>query len=409
MNWAPSQRFISIIISIFILGVLGTLLYLATGDLTTRETGLLSTILTILSVIVAWIVSHVYSETGHAKAIDEVKSAHHENLQTYALKAAEKVTNLSDQLDKLSVYISEELENSDYETVEETLRAREERLQSAIHMIGMLKSINDTALSDWQGVIGDQLEEQREERQEREQELMNIAEKLESISNMHYVSGMGNVALERQVDDISRDVRILMKELSVPSVKVHKATKKVRREVSRKCPNCDNELSYLQRARLNSYKLIKCTSCEGKLISKYSKEDDDFTIECRREIEEKYQCPDCIEDCIILLDNYPSSSKSVECNKCNARTKIVRLQNGGFKVALTSSPGEMLTEEFLQQVIRLMPDQPWPTGAHKEVALKLGCASSQVSKANKELIRRGRFKRQVDGELYETVKLDSSH
>ncbi|GAB1255763.1 hypothetical protein NBRC116494_02650 [Aurantivibrio plasticivorans] len=406
MNWAPSQRFISIIISLFILGVLGTLLYLATGDLTTRETGLLSTILTILSVVVAWIVSHIYSESGHAKAIEEVKNAHHENLQTYALKAAEKVTNLSDQLDKLSIYISDELENSDYETVEETLRAREERLQSAIHMIGMLKSINDTALSDWQGVIGEQLEEQREERQEREQELMNIADKLESISKLHYVSGMGNMALERQVDDISRDVRVLMKELSVPSVKVHKPTKKVRRDVSKKCPKCDNELSYLQRARPNSHKLIKCTSCGSKLISKYSKEDDDFSIENRQEIKEKYQCPDCLEESEILVDNYPSSSKSVDCDNCNSRIKIVRLQNGGIKVDSTPFPSKPLTEDFLEKVAELMPDQPWPTGAHKEVAMKLGCTFSQVSKANKELIRRGRFKQQIDGKIFEMVEVD---
>jgi len=113
MKWNPSKIFLTTVIILFIAGVLGVLLYLSTGELTTRETGLLSTILTILSVIAAWVVSHLYSSSGHAKAIEEVKGAHQENLQTYALKAAEKVTNLSDQLNKLSIYLQEELENTD--------------------------------------------------------------------------------------------------------------------------------------------------------------------------------------------------------------------------------------------------------------------------------------------------------
>jgi hypothetical protein len=41
--------------------------------------------------------------------------------------------------------------------VDEALQAREERIESAIHLIRTLKSVNDTSLSDWEGVIGDEL------------------------------------------------------------------------------------------------------------------------------------------------------------------------------------------------------------------------------------------------------------
>ena len=97
--------------------------------------------------------------------------AHRTNLRTYALKAAEKVTNLSNELSRLSAYLQQELDYTDYRNTEEELQAKEERLESAIRLLSTLKSVNDTSLSDWQGVIGDELAEQREQIHEREQEL----------------------------------------------------------------------------------------------------------------------------------------------------------------------------------------------------------------------------------------------
>ncbi len=57
-------------------------------------------------------------------------------------------------------------------------------------------------------------------------------------------------------------------------------------------------------------------------------------------------------------------------------------------------------EELLAQVKSLMPSQPWPTGAHKEVAEKIGVSPGQVAKCINLLIKRGEFLNQIDGQLF---------
>lgn len=59
-----------------------------------------------------------------------------------------------------------------------------------------------------------------------------------------------------------------------------------------------------------------------------------------------------------------------------------------------------LDAELLASIKELLPPQPWPQGVHKEVADKVGLTYGQVAKYIKELIRRGDFMEQVDGELF---------
>lgn len=407
MKWNPSRFFLTVVIALLPIGVLTILVYLSFGTLTTKDTGLLSIILTILSIIFAWVLSHLYSASSHAKAIDEVKSAHQENLQTYALKAAEKVTNLSDQLNKLSIYLEEELGNADYETAEESLRAKEERLHSAIHMIGMLKSINDTGLSDWEGVIGEQLEERREEREEREEELRDLVERMEKLwaANASADEAHSDIQVGRQLEILQKDVRALMAGVGGVSMTVHAPRKKIRRDLEKSCPICGGTVSYRQRAKGNSYKLVECASCKAKLMSKYSKPDDDFVLVKREEVPESINCPECGVEARFDLDNYPSSMTRLECDKCGAELRVTRTPNNRMKVVSRPVLRSELTEERIEEVRKLLPEQPWPKDTHKEIAEKLGYTNSIVSKAIAELIRRGVYKHQIDGVLYEFVQV----
>ena len=59
-----------------------------------------------------------------------------------------------------------------------------------------------------------------------------------------------------------------------------------------------------------------------------------------------------------------------------------------------------LDADLLAAVKEILPPQPWPNGIHKEVAEKLGLTNGQVAKYVKELIRRGDFMEQIDGELF---------
>lgn len=56
-------------------------------------------------------------------------------------------------------------------------------------------------------------------------------------------------------------------------------------------------------------------------------------------------------------------------------------------------------EDILSAAKEILPSQPWPSGVHLNVADKLGLTHSQASRYIKELIRRGVFLDQADGQL----------
>src|SRR5579863_4077432 len=78
--------------------VIFVLIYLSVGHLSQTEANLFSVVLTLVSIGFGWAVSHHYSQKSFSEALDRAKEEYQSNLRTYALKAAEKVNNLSQQL-----------------------------------------------------------------------------------------------------------------------------------------------------------------------------------------------------------------------------------------------------------------------------------------------------------------------
>jgi hypothetical protein len=66
----------------------------------------------------------------------------------------------------------------------------------------------------------------------------------------------------------------------------------------------------------------------------------------------------------------------------------------------TTAADATLSTEFLDRVDLLLPPQPWPQGAHLEVAEKLGVAPKQITIAIRQLIDSGRRFEQIDGKLF---------
>lgn len=60
-----------------------------------------------------------------------------------------------------------------------------------------------------------------------------------------------------------------------------------------------------------------------------------------------------------------------------------------------------LTDDFLDIVKAELPNQPWPMGIHKTIALKLGCPNAKVSQAISKLVSDGVVYEQVDGVVYD--------
>jgi hypothetical protein len=91
------------------------------------------------------------------------------------------VTNLSKQMDVLSMSLQQELDDSDYDSPKDALQAREMTIESTVRMLNTLKSVNDGSLSDWQGVIGQEITAQRQEREKQEEDLRVIVERLGAL------------------------------------------------------------------------------------------------------------------------------------------------------------------------------------------------------------------------------------
>lgn len=396
----------------FLLGI-GFCVYFISGrNLTATESGLISIVLTILSILATWIVTHIYSQAQHKKAIEAVEESHRTNLRTYALKAAEKVNNLSTQLNRLAAYLEESLEESDDEKLREDLLSKQERITSAIHIINTLKSVNDTALSDWRGVIGDELDEQRELQEEREEYLGQLIERgLETISesqvDTQQYAQHSTQALTKEIDSLRRDMRSIAVNLGLTPIRLVKPSeKKPRREaVETHCPACGADVAYTQRANPKSFKAFKCQACDTKLFSRYDAEKG-FMVEIRRVDTEQVPCPSCGATCEVSLDTYPHSSAVVACQDCKKMITVTRTLDGigsqlqAIQTKATQTSNESLTEELIQSVRDNLPPQPWPTGIHKSVADKLGLPPKLVSEAITTLIRRGVYTVQMYGKLY---------
>src|SRR4051794_17024159 len=106
-----------------VLGV-GFCLWKITQSPTANESLLLSLFMTLLSVLASWIVSRFYA-----------KASYEDNLKVFALKAAEKVTNLSTQLDRLSAFLQKAIDEDDFNSPTEELLAKSIRFEDAIHLI----------------------------------------------------------------------------------------------------------------------------------------------------------------------------------------------------------------------------------------------------------------------------------
>lgn len=122
-NWlAITIRFL--LFGAFAFGAIKCVELISQGKLTDRESAVIGILVAVLSVLASWIITDMYSSFQYKNAIKDMREEYRSNLRTYALKAAEKVNNLSNELSKLSVYLDEELNYTNYRSSEEELLAK---------------------------------------------------------------------------------------------------------------------------------------------------------------------------------------------------------------------------------------------------------------------------------------------
>jgi hypothetical protein len=395
------SKSLAFLIGIGLVLIVGFCFYQITQpNLTTKESLLFSLLLTIASVIGSGIITKYYADFSAR-----------DNLRFFALKAAEKVTNLSNELNKLAVYLHEELETSanDYNTLNEALQAKELKIEFAIQMINTLKSVNDKSLSDWQGVIGEEISAKEEEQEESEERLRDVIDKLEHLHSEIQNSPVPDETSSKdsftdELELIKKEVRGLAAQVSgVPFTRSVSAKPK-KQSVEKACPKCSSLLKYRQRPSSGGLKRVRCPACKVSLVSQFK--DGIFVVEKMEPISEEFNCPICQTGLTVLLDPTSGSTANTSCSKCQASLRVTRAGNriGVRAASLGQAAATPLDEALLEKVRKLMPSQPWPKGSGKAVANQLGVPNHVVARAIQELIKRGIYKVQIEGQLYRPVE-----
>jgi flagellar basal body-associated protein FliL len=403
---ATTSRHQIILILILVLGLafIGAVLFLISlVDLSNRETTLLGTVLTLLSVGIGWGISHYYAGEDKRAAVAEIREFEQRNLRTYALKAAEKVTNLSKELNRLSAYLQEELQYTGYRNADEELFAKEERIESAIHMLESLRSINDTSLSDWQGVIGEELDEQREQAKEQAETLKALSERLSAVEGANPVIPP-STAESAEIEEIRKQIRALVADMSGGAFR--KKQRPNYQQIETECPACNITLTYGQRAKEGDYKALQCKGCSTNLVSLY-RSDQGFLLKVRETITEPIACPTCSTKQVAQVDEWPTGSATLVCVSCSTPLRVSRTDGGENIKVVAVSPNrtaETLTPELLEAVRTTLPAQPWPKGIHQTIATQLGVRATLVQKSMQHLIRTGVFMDQIDGVVCTTAE-----
>jgi len=375
---------------------------LASGDLTTRETMFFSSALAILSIAASWFISKHYSEQSYTK-----------NLQMFRRKASEKVNNLSNELNKLTAFLQQELEPDEDVPSAEALLSKRMRIEAAIHMVGTLKSINEGSLSDWQAVIGAELVEQKEKQEEKEETLRDILEMMKTLpANAPAVDrvepGEDEPKLQNQIDSIRSEMRVLATQVSGVPIK-NPGPNKRKERIENKCPRCEKLLVYSQKTKANSTKALSCPHCGISLVSRESK--GTFELLERAPIEEKLECFNCKSPISFPLDPLIGSTAEFDCTNCRARFRATRQATRIRIRHLNKSSGiaaaNQFSGELLSRIKEAMGKQPWPTGRARQVSSQLNISLATISQALQILIARGDFLLQHDGKLYMPLEPDA--
>lgn len=274
------KNFITLILIVgSIGGIVWSFNFFSKGSLTSNEQILFSIISTLASTCLSWLISHFYYEISHQETIEGIKKDYQSNLKIYASKAAEKVTNLSTEFTKLVNYLSEEYEDDNYESDTDNLHAKRERIYSVIHIVNTLKSINDGSLSDWKGIIPEEIEEIVEVEREKVENISNILQDYKNIvSSSHEQQQLfvQDQTLKDEIKGINQKLDLAIKNVSGIATK-NKSGSIKKENVKKSCPQCGALTEYRQKPLLASRKSIKCKTCKIDLDCRWY-EDEGFVL-----------------------------------------------------------------------------------------------------------------------------------
>lgn len=404
------RSFLKALLVIGLFGAMSGIVYyfVIAQNLSNRETVLLSVFLTFVSFLLSWVITHYYAEEQYSESLEKATEAHKNNLKMYANKAAEKVNNLSKELSKVSLFLKEALDAQETGDLRYDMLSLEGRVCSVIQMIDTLKSFNDTALSDWQGVIDDILEQRKKEERLTYDYIVQVARQLHDAEQMMRKDGTGQSSQEmlaKELQLIKADLSFALDSMGVRSATVRPPRIKPHQVVILKCPDCGCDVPVLARF-VNKNKLLSCGNCHSSLSANTV---DGVVALARTDIIESVtECPNCKHENMVSINNKLGTSKNIACAECGTPYSC-HVSSAGV---IASNNKKLIDDEaYKESVIELvrqrLPAQPWPRGIHQQLAKDISLTPSRVSWAIHQLIARGVFKPQMNGEVLNNNKATS--
>jgi hypothetical protein len=104
--------------------------------------------------------------------------------------------------------------------------------------------------------------------------------------------------------------------------------------------------------------------------------------------------------CERVAEKYSCSNVEIVCAETFSTTPSVKFADAEG-VPFFKQITEPLSLVFLENVNRLLPDQPWKIGIHRKIAEKLECKPKEVSEAIDQLITMRKRYRQAYGKVYD--------
>jgi hypothetical protein len=349
---------------------------------TASESLMLGTLISFFSIVVAVLVSHIYYNLSSQSAADDAKKAYDEKIQTFARKAAEKVFNLSNEFDRLAESVKSALDESeDEEKTKTNLIVFREKMLSVVHVLETLKSMNDTSLSDWRGIIGDDINLQRHLQREITDQLEEQRKLIESLESRVKGDG-GREAAEERLQVIEQ--RLFEKIAALPFGFRPLRLRPKKQQLEIECPRCQFANKVRARPTNGTRKLFLCSSC-GHYVQAVFVDDGAYAAEMAKEVPMAVNCPVCKTPINFTIPEVIGATLAPKCSECGTVINAYCNKDG---IQYKSLNNKDLGDKFLSLVLANIPPHPWPQGMHKDVAAKMGVSNGTIDRAIQLLIQR---------------------
>jgi len=399
---------IYLIFGVLVIAIIGIILLSGFVELSPREYMFSSILLTGLAIGASWLGTNLTSRFNAEQMRKTLKSEYTDNLRTYALKAAEKVQNLSAEIGRLFDYVKESLPSSK----DEAAAISVERFKTVGLMLETIKSVNDTGLSDWRGIIGDELKEQ----EQIQTDINNIFSKLEEIEESMTTPvtagwevtvparlasvGVAGSNVDARLEDINRYIHEYASSSPIPV----RLPKSERIEATVKCPKCKIDNTTKINLREGYGRVVRCDNC-GNYFQVNVDKDMRINTDNVETKEAKVVCVVCDTENMIKYPVWQAYSLHHNCSKCTST--ISAAVSGDEEIKFRQS-GDM-TKKFMEIIEQLTEGKYPDEGKVSEITKVLGVRKSKVAQCVRVLLNLGRMEVQEEEEDEEEDEEESEN